>query len=325
MSHPVSFVMNTFVKKILRKSLRQGIRPLLGPTFFDAVVHFGCMPAFTNLREKALGARCVFIEPHFDDVAFSCGGLLSELSQAGTDIDLVTVFTEGPSSGEQLSPERLSPLARDIHEGWGAAINPYQTRKREAMDAIASLGARSHWLGLQEALYREPALTSPEELLELEGDPQEDSSFQDVTEALKEFLEKTLGKLESPPSSPSVLLFAPLGVGGHRDHSLVHRAVRDLPLKRQGIATWYYEDFPYTLDIDALKRRVRQLGGRWEPTTVDVRSSIEARASLSARYATQVGAIFESQENLEESIRSYASFVGTPDQPRERFWKEGSS
>lgn len=308
----------SFPNSEVRKGLRQGLRSLLGPSIYDAAIQFGRFPSFTDLRGKALRSRCIFIEPHFDDVAFSCGGLLAELHSFGSRVDIVTVFTEGPSS-----EEALSPLAQRFHQEWKTEKNPYLKRREEAEAATRPLDAKIHWLGLREALYRDPTLTSLEDLLVPGRDPKRDSSFQEVLETLEQFFEEKLPERRScSPSNPTVLVFAPLGAGGHLDHTLVHESIRALTRKRPSIETWYYEDFPYVLDIDALKRRVGRLKGRWLTATVEVSSTIEDRVALSSRYSSQVKSIFQSKERLRERIRGYASYVGTPGRPRERFWKK---
>lgn len=314
--------LTSFLRTKVRKRVRQGLRPLLGPTFYDAAVQFGRLPSFTDLRRKAIRSRCIFIEPHFDDVAFSCGGLLATLLSSVSQVDIVTVFTEGPSS-----EETLSPLAQRFHQEWEAEKNPYKKRREEAKEATDLINAEIHWLGLREALYRNPELASPEELLVPDRDPKRDPSFQKVLQAIEEFLKKLFNKTlterrNCPPSASPVLVFAPLGAGAHLDHTLVHKSVRVLSRKLPGIETWYYEDFPYVLDIDALKRRIGRLKGRWRTATVEVSSTIEDRVALSSQYSSQVKSIFQSEEELRKRIHDYASYVGSPGRPRERFWKK---
>ena len=53
-------------------------------------------------------------------------------------------------------------------------------------------------------------------------------------------------------------LRAPLAVGGHIDHRIVHEAARALAYQ-QRLALWYYEDQPYSLAPYALGRRLAAL------------------------------------------------------------------
>lgn len=280
----------------------------MGPTLFDSLAQFRRFPVRGPISAPT---RWVFVEPHYDDVAFSCGGTLAGRVRTGAPVELLTVFTADPAPDAPLSP-----LARTVHAEWTGGERPYEQRRREAAQVDALLLVQRTALDLPEVLYRMPHLTAIEEVLQPDETPESDSFFASVYDAL----DKALGKEDV------LTIVAPLGVGGHLDHLLVHAAIRALAAQRPGWTVWYYEDFPYTLDVPALKRRVRTLGSTYRPATVDIVDTLDARVRLSACYTSQVRAIFGTSDRLRSLISEYAGRVGTPARPRERVWtKTGPS
>src|ERR1043166_8452227 len=96
--------------------------------------------------------RAIFVSPHFDDVALSCGGTVAAEVAAGHDPLIVTVFAGAPP------PERpLSGFAQVIHEMMGCkdatAAEVLNMRRSEDEAAVRTLGARHHWLDHLDAPY----------------------------------------------------------------------------------------------------------------------------------------------------------------------------
>ncbi|HYM82972.1 MAG TPA: PIG-L family deacetylase [Candidatus Dormibacteraeota bacterium] len=128
----------------------------------------------------------VFVAPHPDDVALSCGGLIASLRELGQNVTIVTVF-----SGNGVS-ERLTPYQRDalgfgtktmapateafnranIAPDWpiGGSLPPWQaTEERlEATQAEADGMAKSFWQ--RSSWYRRASIRSKP----LAGQPLED-------------------------------------------------------------------------------------------------------------------------------------------------------
>src|SRR5438876_1587513 len=83
----------------------------------------------------------VFVEPHFDDVALSCGGTVHALASRGERVLVVTVFAGNPGVGT-----RVTDFAAGQHARWGDALDPIAARLAEQEAAMAVLGA--DWRGL---------------------------------------------------------------------------------------------------------------------------------------------------------------------------------
>src|SRR3954468_5652850 len=93
----------------------------------------------------------IFLSPHFDDIALSCGGVAARLSRMGARCLGVTIFTAP-------APEDvpLSPFATAMHDEWERshgttveAIN--EVRRDEERAAMRLLGLEPVWLDLLDA------------------------------------------------------------------------------------------------------------------------------------------------------------------------------
>ncbi len=59
----------------------------------------------------------VFVAPHPDDVALSCGGLIASLRELGQNVTIVTVFS-GNGAGEGLTPYQREALGFGSKAHW---------------------------------------------------------------------------------------------------------------------------------------------------------------------------------------------------------------
>ncbi len=170
----------------------------------------------------------IFISPHLDDVALSCGGLVWDLAQAGHTVSVWTLMAGLPTD------ENYSPFARQNHSDWGVAgSEAFQVRQAEDHAACAVMGAEVLHFDWLDAIYRrdtnsgEPIVNNNQELF---NNPPEVSLVEEITEVLTTAL------------PPQARLVFPIGLGGHVDHQAVVQAG-----KRLGRAALYYADYPYIL------------------------------------------------------------------------------
>lgn len=240
----------------------------------------------------------LFISPHLDDVAFSCGGLAAVLADRGWRTVLATVFTRS------VVPAAGFALACQLDKGLPPEIDYMALRREEDAAAGALLGFSSvRWLDLLEAPHRgyesAPALFGP--LLP------EDAVAVSVLAALMQL---------SAELQPDLFL-APQGLGNHVDHQLVAAAVvRGLPPGR----TAFYRDAPYALrrpDAEPLP-----YVPRGEPSTVPVAAGLGRKIAAAQAYGSQVGLQFGGPEALAQALGGFAlqegggvaaeRFVGCP-------------
>jgi LmbE family N-acetylglucosaminyl deacetylase len=264
----------------------------------------------------------VFLSPHPDDAALSCGGLIALLRARGVPVTIVSVFSgSGPS-------ERLTPYQR-LALGFGEdnALVPVEeptpkgiTAVRRAEDEAHArlVGARIDFLDLPDAVFRgyegDDQLMSPP----LADDP---PPFEELRRALARL-------------KPTAL-YAPLSIGGHVDHRQVRRAAMAL-LAEAGSPylgqTLFYEDFPYAHNIGF--ERLDQLdpeiaaglapGAALEPEYVEIGSVIDRKLEALRAYDSQLGRLFgPGGDRLPAAVRDRAARVGELGGvgPAERYWR----
>ncbi|MGI3778582.1 MAG: PIG-L deacetylase family protein [Janthinobacterium lividum] len=228
------------------------------------------------------GAPCaLFVSPHLDDVAFSCGALASVLADAGWRTVLATVFTRSVVPAEGFA------LACQLDKGLGAEVDYMALRRDEDRAAARLLGfAECLHLDLPEAPHR--GYGSAAELFAgvRGGD--------DVWRAVAEML----GGLEARVA-PSLVL-APQGLGGHADHRQVVRAVREAA----GAPVWWYRDTPYAIrhGEGTAPEEMAGLGG----VAVAAGGGMARKVAAACAYASQVGFQFGGAEGTAAALRAFA-------------------
>jgi LmbE family N-acetylglucosaminyl deacetylase len=233
--------------------------------------------------------RHVWLSPHLDDAALSSGGTIAALTKRGDEVLVVNVCT----AFDPNAP--LSELAIEIHRRWGlAAEEVIASRKAEDRAALAILGARSTSLDMLDAIYRRPDRYTSFEALFGEVAP-DDRADEEIERRL------------APIASGELTIHAPLGVGRHIDHQLVHKVARRLALA--GRAVLFYEDLPYALESGELEQRLAVLGGGFSPEGFDVSDSFDRKIASIAAYRSQIHELFGSHERMVERITAHAEAV----------------
>lgn len=127
--------------------------------------------------------RYLFVSPHLDDVVLSCALWMMRLREAGHELSVVSIFTEGPG---------------------------YEVRREDDRRALARLGATPTHLGLLDAPYRDAQYCDIEAIVFGEPTAEDIAARSDAADRL----------LPLVASVDQVVL--PLGVGEHIDHRLTH-------------------------------------------------------------------------------------------------------
>src|SRR3954454_9837392 len=92
--------------------------------------------------ELQLPSAAIFLSPHYDDVALSCGGTVARLAENGQTPVIVTIFAGA------ILDELLTEFATWKHARWGIEhVDDVQAqRQAEDLAAGAMLGCRMRWL-----------------------------------------------------------------------------------------------------------------------------------------------------------------------------------
>lgn len=235
----------------------------------------------------------LFLSPHLDDVAFSCGGMLAQLGDAGWRTVLVTAFTA------TVLPATGFALACQTDKGLGPEVDYMALRREEDRAAAAILGAGElRWLGLPEAPHRGYGSAAA-----LFGDARADD---DVWRPLAVRIEALVAELR-----PSLVL-APQGLGNHIDHRQMIRAVEHAGVERVA----FYRDTPYAIRNQHALPGVETRGARVQ--VVGIGAGLERKLAASCAYASQIGFQFGGPAPLRAALRDFALREGNGE-PAERF------
>jgi LmbE family N-acetylglucosaminyl deacetylase len=230
----------------------------------------------TNLLALPSTYQHVYLSPHLDDAALSCGGMIVRQHTAGEATLVVTVCTAAPPPAGPFSD-----LALAFHAAWG--LSPAEVvaaRLREDEAAMAALGCDALWAGELDAIYRHPAAYAARETLF--GAPAPDDPLLPALRRLFAALRERL---------PEATFYAPLGVGHHVDHQLTHQAAREAA----GAPLALYEDFPYVARPGELERRVGELGGALSPRVAAVDGALADKLAAIGAYTSQMAELAASQ------------------------------
>lgn len=253
--------------------------------------------------------RGIYLQPHFDDAALSCGGALGVQHLAGMRTLVITVFGGLPEASA------ISPFASQNLQRMSLSLDPklaIQQRREEDAAALELLGADTLWLDYPEAIFRgAPPFYASEEALfgsVNSGDLNVDSELVMLLTHVHEL-------------APLAVIYAPLGIGHHVDHQLCCSAADRLA--QQKVNVKFYEDFPYVSRPGALATRQQDLGISMEPEWVEISGVMRGKEEAIARYSSQVPHLFQGEDRMRQAVREYSSSLRRvyPGIQVERYWR----
>ncbi|MBE0411141.1 MAG: PIG-L family deacetylase [Anaerolineales bacterium] len=227
----------------------------------------------------------VYLSPHLDDVAFSCGGLVWEQSRSGKKVGVWTICAGDPPNGP------LPPLAERLHARWGIDRQAVSQRRSEDENSCRLMGAAWKHFTIPDCIYRRSTITG------VPYYPEEDDIFGRLHHEEVNLVEKLTGllALELPKDTNLVI---PLGIGDHVDHSLVRLAAENLdrPLL-------YYADYPYVLksresDVEKYEGMEVLLSGLTD-------QSLQVWEDAVTAYGSQISTFWQDEHSAKQSIREY--------------------
>ncbi len=245
------------------------------------------------------GPDALYLSPHLDDAALSCGGQIAARVRAGQRVRVITVF-----AGDEPA-EPPSGLVRRLHADFGLSSGVVSARRAEDAAAMRHLGCDDERWDETEGIYR----LHPETGTALY--PTLDALFGPVAatdEAVVAHLRQRLAALPRPR-----LVVVPLGVGGQVDHAVV-RAAAEACFDNATLR--YYEDYPYVERPMALWRVLRWRRGwtgRVEPFET---ADLEAKLAAIARYESQVKPLFGDVARMRQRVTVHQRRRGG-----ERLWE----
>lgn len=223
----------------------------------------------------------LFISPHLDDAAFSCGGTFARLADDGWRVVLCTIFTKSV-----INPTGFA-LACQLDKNLPADADYMKIRRAEDVAAGRILGAAAvlH-LDFSEAPHR--GYESAAELFA--GVKAGDDVSQSVAERLG-----ALNETYEPE-----LIFAPQGLGNHADHLQTIRAAQQVfPTEK----TLWFRDTPYAI------RQPDAPPARQSPRAVEsfcaIEPHLERKISACLAYESQIDFQFGGAERLKLQLETF--------------------
>ncbi len=257
--------------------------------------------------------RHLFLSPHYDDIPLSAGATVRLLADQGLAPETLIVFGSEPDRARPLSA-----FAEAMHTGWGLSANEViASRQSEEAAAAAVLGAQTRVLPFRDAIYRGDYYLSNDDLF---GSPAVEEAF------LPAAIAASLDLSDSPDSTTRI--YAPLGVGKHVDHQIVHLVGQELA--GRGWDVWFYEDIPYALKPMALDARLAEVRTttQLEPVAhIPARTAWDQKIAGILCYPSQLETVFQqyvgvgtSREEISQALSAYATRA-RDGAKAERFWR----
>jgi LmbE family N-acetylglucosaminyl deacetylase len=265
----------------------------------------------------------IFLSPHLDDVALSCGGTLIQLVNQGATVKVINVFAGIPDSDLPLSS-----FARYQHEQWQSLQQAYLIRRTEDEVVLARFNLKPVWLDFLDCIYRgQPDrgvwyYTSDKDIFGSIHPAEADLPAQ-IFEAIQPYLNVNDGQ---------TVLYVPLGVGNHVDHQLTFLAA--IWFWGHRIRFNFYEEYPYIQRNPAYlieakqncqQQLLKQLNGPvaspfWQAKLNHLtEDELAAKIDFVAAYASQMQMLFGGPDVMRQHISAYAYEAGEG-QIAERFW-----
>ncbi len=265
----------------------------------------------TSRDELVRPDRHIFLSPHYDDIALSCGGTAALLSSSGRTPEVALIFGDHPDRNVPMTV-----FAEELHRQWGmSATEVIDGRRREEELASITLGACARFLPFRDAIYRGDRYQSDDELF---GAPSPDE---------EEIADKICDELQiTSRDEKRTRVYAPLAIGRHVDHQHAYRA--GLCLHKRGYEVWFYEDLPYSLRPEHVSERADFLAlDLITPgPVVDVSSEWDRKIDAIMAYPSQLAVIFgqyvgvgTTRQAISEAMTGYAKSAGGGTLA-ERFW-----
>lgn len=193
--------------------------------------------------KKPKPKRHIFISPHLDDAVLSAGNLLIKLCSKDQSVVVITAFT---TFGAYPPNDSANAYIRSC--GYSTSEGLQKQRHKEEHAAMKLLHAKPIFLNLTDGLFRIVNSSISHSIRSLLHRNQSlYPSFQALMSGqvsahdtpLIKSLEHKLRLLIQDDDA----IYAPLGIGNHVDHIIVHKVVR----KVFGHRAYFWLDQPYAL------------------------------------------------------------------------------
>lgn len=233
----------------------------------------------------------IYLSPHFDDVALSCGGLVWQQTQAGEGAQVWTICAGKQPAGP------LSPFAATLHARWDTSGLATEQRRAEDLASCQVMGARPRHFTIPDAIYRRDQASGAFPYISNETlfGPLHPSEQALVARLAAQMARRLPQRAE---------IVCPLTLGNHVDHQLTRAAAEHL-----GRRLWYYADVPYVAQHGEELLELPKAG--WEAVTFPLSAqAVAAWQAAIAAHASQISSFWPSLEKMRAAMAAYAAENG---------------
>lgn len=244
--------------------------------------------------------QTIFLSPHFDDVALSCGGLVWQKIQAGEQVSIWTILAGNPPPGP------LSEFAQKLHTRWQTGGQAVSQRQEEDISSCGILGADYRHFSVPECIYRFTETQPLSGVKPATGRQHlytEDTYLGPIHPEDEALIKMLVEKLQNEIPDQS-LIISPLAIGGHVDHRLV-RAVAE----RTNRQILYYADYPYCIKEPHKLEELENRG--WKKITYQLPDEgLLTWQKAVAAHNSQISTFWEDLNSMAEAIKAYSQQIG---------------
>ncbi len=247
--------------------------------------------------------HAIYLSPHLDDAALSCGGQIYQRTAAGERVLIVTITAGDPPRAA------LSAYAQSLQDRWELVTNAAAARRAEDIAACTILGADwLHW-AVPDCIYRlHPESGQPFYL----SDP---DIFGNVHPAEGGLVTLLTQQMRTLPAHDQ--LYAPLTIGHHVDHLLTRSAAELAAELAGGEQLFYYEDYPYAQQPGALEQVIPAGASQWRAIAIPLGAAArKSKINAILAFRSQLSTFWTDLADLERQVNGYADQVGG-----ERTWQ----
>jgi len=243
----------------------------------------------------------IYLSPHLDDAALSCGGQIFQQTNAGQRVLIVTITAGDPVISA------VSDYAQSLHARWELLADAVAGRRQEDLAANLILGADTRHWRVPDCIYRyHPQSGAP--LYVSDAD-----IFGSVDPAEHSLIDELAEQMAHLPTHGQI--FVPLTIGHHVDHQLARAAAE----RAFGVKyLTYYEDYPYAEQTGALENVISAEQARWQAQIIPLTAAaVQAKIAAIAEFKSQLSTFFNSHTHLEQRIQDFTQTIGG-----ERVWRQ---
>jgi LmbE family N-acetylglucosaminyl deacetylase len=229
----------------------------------------------------------IFISPHLDDVSFSCGGIVHQLSKSGNKVQIWTIFAGDPPSAH------YPDFASSLHHRWKLTRDIVKVRRNEDLASCEILGANAVHFSYPDCIYR--IFENNQPVIQKETD-----LYQEVLGNQRLLINEISNQLKSA-TQPDHILVAPLSIGNHIDHRIVNKSVN----KVENDLIYYYTDYPYNLKSDVPILSKIPENYIQKSFTLAYEDIVAWQNAVSA-YHSQISTFWADENHMVKEIMNYA-------------------